>query len=210
MKRVLQSWPILLLLCAASTSTHAQLYKWVGPDGKVTYSDAPPPPAVSSVESRALPSGGASTANLPFELAEAVKNYPVTLYTTSNCAPCDEGRTLLSQRGIPFTEKTVNTNDDVARLREVGGDGQLPFLTIGRSRERGYAAGSWNGALTAAGYPQTSRLPKSYRNPAAEAAAPAPKPATAKREEPSEQAAGSPPASDVPPATGNAPPGFRF
>lgn len=207
MKRMLQSCSLLLLLCAASA--HAQLYKWVGADGKVTYSDTPPPKTASRVETRSLTIGGASAADFPFELAEAIKNSPVTLYTSRNCIPCDDGRKLLSGRGVPFNEKTVNSNEDIAQFKQAGGDGQLPLLTIGRMRERGFEPGAWNSALSAAGYPETSKLPKTYRNPQAEAAAPAPKPATASQEG-SDRTVSSPGATELPPAIGNAPPGFRF
>lgn len=212
-KRTLTLWqPVLLMtLLACAASAQAQLYKWVGPDGKITYSDAPPPSSATRVEAKTLASDGPGTAGLPYELAEAVKSHPVTLYSTTNCAPCDEGRSLLSQRGIPFSEKTVTSKDDAEQFKKVGGDTNLPFLLVGRNKQRGFEASAWNAALTTAGYPETSRLPKSYRNPQAEAAAGV-KPAVAKADKPPVKA-NTPvdtPASELPPATGNAPPGFRF
>ncbi|WP_206047114.1 DUF4124 domain-containing protein, partial [Noviherbaspirillum denitrificans] len=85
MKRILQSCTILMLMCVGSA--YGQLYKWVGPDGKVTYSDAPPPSTATRVETKAVSIGGVSTADLPYEVAEAVKAHPVTLYTTKDCQP---------------------------------------------------------------------------------------------------------------------------
>lgn len=199
----------MLLVCAASA--HAQLYKWVGPDGKITYSDVSPPSVATRVETRSIQAGGPNVVDLPFEVAEAAKGHPVTLYSTRNCIPCDDGRKLLTERGIPFSEKTVNTADDMAQLRQVGGDGQLPMLTVGRVREHGFASNAWHAALTAAGYPETSRLPKTYRHPPAEAATPAPK-AAMKQDgaQSTEKTASTPSATELPPAIGNAPPGFRF
>jgi glutaredoxin len=199
---------LFIALFAASAATYAQLYKWVGPDGKVTYSDAPPPASAKTVETKPVNGAGSGNASFPFELAEAVKNHPVTLYTGEKCAPCDEGRALLNARGIPFSEKTVSTNADLDRLRQAGGDA-LPLLIIGRTRQKGFEQGAWNSALTAAGYPDSNKLPKSYRYPQAEAAAPAAKSAQAKhsgKEAPVEDSR----AEDLPPAAGNAPPGFRF
>lgn len=199
---------VLLALCAGSA--HAQLYKWTGPDGKVTYSDAPPPSSAKQVETKNLSVGGVNTADFPFELAQAAKASPVTLYTTSNCSACDDGRRLLAARGIPFSEKTVNSNEDLAQFQKAGGEGQrLPLLAVGRARERGFEAGAWNSALTAAGYPETSMLPKNYRAPQAEPAAPAPKAVSARNNAPGKKAEPQP-ATELPPATGNAPPGFRF
>jgi glutaredoxin len=206
MKPALRSSLLICLLYAAGA--HAQLYKWVGSDGKITYSDTPPPSTAKQVERKNLQEGGISTADLPFELAEAVRNNPVTLYTTAKCAACDAARSLLSRRGIPFQEKTVVSNDDIAKLREAGGESQLPFVTVGRSKQQGFESGAWNSLLSAAGYPETSILPRSYHAPQAEAAAPKAAPKTAARE-PEKQAEERRP-DDLPPATGDAPPGFRF
>ncbi|OGB22208.1 MAG: glutaredoxin [Burkholderiales bacterium RIFCSPLOWO2_02_FULL_57_36] len=198
---------LLILLCSAGA--HAQqLYKWVGPDGKVTYSDVPPPPTIKQVEKKSASFGTAAASNLPFELAEAARSHPVTLYTSPQCAPCDSGRTLLNSRGIPFAEKTVTNNEDIAQLRQAGGDGQLPLLVIGRNKHKGFESVGWTASLTAAGYPETSKLPASYRNPAPEAAAPPPKTAASQAASGAQAPVTS--IEDLPPASGNAPPGFRF
>lgn len=206
MKRTL--WSLCFLLCA--TSAQAQLYKWVGPDGKVTYTDSPPPSSAKQVETKAVAGGGVNTSGLPYELSEAVKNHPVTLYTTSNCVPCDEGRKLLTERGIPYSEKTVNSKEDNAQFKKVNSEGRLPFLLIGRKQERGFERSAWDLTLTAAGYPETSKLPKSYRNPPAEAAAPAPKAVASAQERQTTTVEAAPGATELPPPAGNAPPGFRF
>jgi len=203
--------PAALLCCAALA--HAQLYKSVGPDGRVTYSDTPPA-AAKQVETRPLSSASAATAPLPYELAQVAKVQPVTLYTADKCVPCDAARSFLSARGIPYAEKTVSSNEDIAALRAAGGDAQLPLLTIGRSREKGFEESAWNTALTAAGYPKSSQLPAGWRNPAPQGAAPRSAARTAASEAPAASAPGSTAApaaaSEAPPATGKAPPGFRF
>ena len=209
MNRVLPTCTALLLMVAASA--HAQLYKWVGPNGKVTYSDVPPPASASRVETKPVGAGNVNTGGLPYEVAEAAKNHPVTLYTARSCVPCDDGRKLLTARGIPFSEKTVNTAEDAARFRQMGEDGQVPVLFVGRSKQRGYEPGAWNGTLSAAGYPETNKLPKSYHNPPAEPAAPAPTAVAEKQQDDGTgRQASKPSATELPPAVGNAPPGFRF
>lgn len=216
MKLVLSA-PLLAMLLVSAAS-HAQMYKWVGPDGKVTYSDSPPPKTATRVEQKNLSGGGVNTANLPFELAEAVKNHPVTLYTSQKCVPCEDGRKFLNSRGIPFTEKTISSNEEVTRFRELAGskDAQLPLLTVGRNKETGFEAGAWGVVLNAAGYPGSSKLPVGYRNPAAESLIPAPandeasKSAQARKPAAPAAAANNRPAAVAPEASGNAPPGFRF
>lgn len=195
----------LLITLLLSANAHAQLYKWVAPDGKITYSDTPPPSSVKKVEEKSVASGP-STAGLPYELAQAVKGSPVTLYTTDKCEACSDARNLLTTRGVPYAEKTVNTNEEIAKLKQVGGEKKLPFVTIGSQKQSGFNSELWDTALTSAGYPVSSQLPKSYRNPAPESAAPKPKAAEAK----AANNIAPPPPTDTLPATGNAPPGFRF
>jgi glutaredoxin len=196
-----------LLILACATGAHAQMYKWVGPDGKVTYSDVPPPSSIKQVETKSLSGGGPSTVGLPYELSEAVKNSPVKLYTTTKCAPCDNARTMLNTRGIPFTEKTVSSNQDIEQLRKISGDSNLPVLVVGRSTQSGFDSGAWNSALTSAGYPTSNQLPANYRNGSVEPAAPKPAQDTsqAKSDAPAPNYREAPP-----PPAGNAPPGFRF
>jgi hypothetical protein len=71
----------LALACTATLDAHAELYKWVGDDGKVTYSDTPPPRSAKKVEVKEIEISTSGAADLPFELAEARKKNPVTLYT---------------------------------------------------------------------------------------------------------------------------------
>jgi glutaredoxin len=200
--------PIALLACA--TLAQAELYKSVGPDGRVTYSDTPTARA-QPVDTRKAPAASVSGTALPYELALVVKAHPVTLYTSDKCPPCFTARNLLGKRGIPYTEKTVSSDEDIAALAAVGGEARLPLLTVGKAREQGFEEGAWNRALSAAGYPQTSQLPASWRNPPPQAAAPtqaAPTvpvaPPVAQGREPARL-----PAEAAPPA-GKAPPGFRF
>ncbi|GGC76351.1 glutaredoxin family protein [Undibacterium terreum] len=197
----------LLLLSAGmllALDASAQMYKSVGPDGKVTYSDVPPPPSVKKVELKPI-GGGAeiSTNNFPADLAAAVSKSPVSFYTTTTCTVCGEARNMLKAAGIPFVEKTVKTNEDIEKLKQVSGGGMLPVLVVGSKKMAGYESGEWRTTLTSAGYPASNRLPKDYRYPAAEPAAPPPPPAA----KPAEAAA---PATNTPAASGASASGFRF
>ncbi len=158
-----------LLLCMAGAG--AQVFKWVDEKGVVHYSDTPPPPSQKKVELKSF-NGGGGGADLPFELAEAARNFPVTLYTTVPCGPCDQGRALLQARGIPFSEKTVSTGDDQKKLSEAGGAGQLPLLVVGSNKLVGFESAMWNQALSDAAYPAERILPASYQYAKAESAAP--------------------------------------
>ena len=163
----------LLVLAAGSFSpvsqAQQQIYRIVGPDGKVTFSDQPPPAAskarVTSYGSDSA--GAAATAALPFELRKVAVQYPVTLYTGESCAPCVSARSMLSTRGIPFSEKIVTSNEDSQALKRLSGESMLPILTIGSQQLKGFSDAEWTQFLDAAGYPKSSVLPASYRQAAA-------------------------------------------
>ncbi len=142
------------------------IYRIVGPDGRATFSDKPP--ATSEKATALSPSGrsaqAAGAAELPFELREAMNRYPVTLYTGENCEPCNAARNLLTRRGVPYTERTITTAQDIDALKRMGMEATVPSATIGGQRLKGYSEGEWEDYLNAAGYPTTSRLPSTYRN----------------------------------------------
>ncbi len=150
-------------VCAATLlmagSVHAQrVYKIVGADGRITFSDKQPVAAEKVTTTEGGKTGDVAGAALPFELRQVMTKFPVTLYTSSNCVPCSAGRTLLSGRGIPFFEKTVNTNEDADALQRISGENSLPVLTIGGQLIKGYASSEWMQFLDAAGYPASSAL----------------------------------------------------
>lgn len=153
----------LLLLTGAAAQAQT-LYRSVGPDGRVTFSDTPPPNATNKAAGSTAGSGPANAgAALPYELQQTVNRYPVTLYTSDSCAPCASGRNLLTARGIPFSERMVSTAEDVAALQRLAGDASLPLLTIGSQQIIGFSDAEWNQYLDAAGYPKTPQLPSAYR-----------------------------------------------
>ena len=158
----------LVIGLAAAPVLAQGVYRIVGPDGRVTYSDQPPPANVNArpVGSATANSAASANAQLPFELRQVSSRYPVTLYTSADCAPCNSGRNLLNSRGVPYVEKTVNTAQDTEALKRLSGETSLPFLTIGTQQIKGYSDAEWTQFMDAAGYPKQSVLPSNYRRPA--------------------------------------------
>ncbi len=153
----------------AGAASAQQVFRIVGPDGKVTFSDKAPPvsAAAKAPSTTTNVAAGASGTALPFELRAVVAKFPVTLYTGDNCGPCGSARSMLITRGVPFTEKTILTVEDTQALQRISGDNSLPFATIGGQQLKGYSDIEWTQFLNAAGYPGSSVLPPSYRAPAA-------------------------------------------
>ena len=199
-------------LVFASGAQAQTVYRIVGADGKVTFSDKPP---VNADQGKVASTGiGAKTDSsgtvLPLELRQVVSKYPVVLYTSAKCAPCDAGRTFLMSRGVPFSERTVNTQEDSESLQRLTGENSLPYLTIGSQRIKGLSDLEWTQYLDAAGYPKKSTLPAGYKY-----AAPAPlvtvqKPPTVKAEEKAPAPVAEPAANRPPPPSPSNPAGITF
>jgi glutaredoxin len=161
----------LIAFGAACDASAQQIYKIMGPDGRITFSDKPPaetpagpkaqPAKVVPYTASASPSGGAAAA-FPLELRQAVSRYPVTLYAATGCETCARGRQFLITRGIPFTERLIVTQEDLDALSRLANTQSVPLLTIGSQQLRGFSDLEWTQFLDAAGYPKTSQLPPSY------------------------------------------------
>ncbi len=150
----------------AVAGTAAAQYKSIGPDGRVTYSDVAPPAGARVVEQKKPNGAGTSTVPLPFELQQVATKYPVTLYTGDRCAPCEQARNYLRARGVPFVEKTVTSDDDIALFKRQSPDGTAPVIAVGGRRSVGFSQVAWAGLLDNAGYPAVAALPRDYQNPA--------------------------------------------
>ncbi|WP_426339379.1 DUF4124 domain-containing protein [Pseudoduganella sp. S-14] len=205
----------LLLLLLTASAAHAQMYKWKDEKGVTHFTETPPPATAKKAEVKNYNTAGAGGAELPAELAEVVRARPVVLYTTPNCgAGCNMARTLLANRGIPYREKTVSTNDDFDAMKKAGSEGQVPFLLVGRTRQIGFEQGAWDSALTQAGYPTEKMLPPGYSNPpptpAAPPRAPSAEEVAAGKAEADRAAAAAEKARRERETPKNAPPNFRF
>ncbi len=165
------------------SSANAQ-YKWIDADGNIGYGDHVPTTAAKILKGpRGFKSekdhGGAPEAKakqqpeqeLPPRLARIVDRFPVTLYTTTACAPCDMARQHLKRRGVPYAERTVSTGRDIQAFSELGfnPDTGIPVLVVGEDKRTGYHAAQWNQLLGSSGYPKKSALPAGYEFAEAEA-----------------------------------------
>src|SRR5688572_22610441 len=123
----------------------AQLYRWVDEKGNVEWRDTPPPPTARKSEQRNIGTPPPATGELPYSLQQAVKNFPVTLWTTSCGDACDKGRAHLSRRGVPYTERNPQSEFETFK-KETGGT-EVPVLFVGRNRTKGYLESEWDAAL---------------------------------------------------------------
>jgi glutaredoxin len=163
----------LLLIAALVSSLSAVAhdavaqYKYVGPDGRVTYSDRPPPPEVTNAKTSRIGTSGAGVAqdaDLPFAVKQAAGKYPVTVYTAPDCSPCTAAKAHLQKRGVPFSERVVRNVADTNSFKALGfSELSFPAISIGSQKQSGFEAGGLDTLLDAAGYPKSAKLPASYQ-----------------------------------------------
>src|SRR5262245_9391704 len=155
-------------LIAAATLTIAcgaafgQAYRWVDDQGRVHYTQTPPPVGARDVQRKNLKqSGAAAISDLPYATQVAVKNFPVTLYTQPDCGPpCDGARAALVKRAVPFTEISVVSQNELDEVKRIAGSATMPLLVVGSLHQTGYREDLVNSLLDTAGYPTSvSPLP---------------------------------------------------
>lgn len=155
--RVLTAFSLLVFALAVQ----AQLYRWTDEGGKVHYTDTQPPANAKNVEKKeaAHPSAAdAAAAQRSYALQQAVKNFPVTIYTSKDCGkPCKEGIEYLKKRNVPFTEKVVAKREEIDELIKLAGAPRVPVMVVGVSVLKDFEEQGWSEALDTAGYPKTAK-----------------------------------------------------
>lgn len=154
MKRIVLLLSCLLVMPICINA--GELYRWVDKSGKVHYGDAPATEAVQTERKKYYSPPPQEGEGLPFETRRALQNFPVTLYSASNCIEmCQQARDFLNKRGIPFTEKNLVTQEEINDFIKQSGSDQIPTLTVGKTYLKGFQAEQWNSELDIAGYPKT-------------------------------------------------------
>ena len=152
----------MLFVAAAILSTvcadaFGQAYRWVDQDGRVHYTQTPPPPGAKEVQRKSFQHGPMGTVDLPYATQVAAKNFPVILYTLPDCGPfCDQARALLVKRAVPFREVSVVTQKDVDEVKRLSGKNDLPLLVVGTLVQIGFQEALFNSLLDSAGYPSSA------------------------------------------------------
>ena len=143
------------LAVLAADAAAQTLYRYVDANGRVVYSDQPPPPSVKDAQTRELPENVIETDPRPLQARQAAEHFPVTLYTF-DCDVCREAQALLVKRGIPFQTVIVSEEAGAARLKALTGKQSAPVLTIGdKEIMQGYNEQRWQAMLDEAGYPRS-------------------------------------------------------
>ncbi len=186
--RIMKAYFVLVgaLLVVAGARADG-VYRWEDKSGKVYYGDTPVQDSVQ-VEKKKLGDKPVADGEMPYETRRASEKFPVVLYVSDNCGNmCADAREMLDKRGIPFSEKTLSTKQEIDAFKTLSGGEIVPTISVGKSWIRGFQVEQWNSELDIAGYPKTSP----YRNPPATAEQPTNEPVT-------EEPAAEEPAAETP------------
>ncbi|HEX6136850.1 MAG TPA: glutaredoxin family protein [Casimicrobiaceae bacterium] len=188
--KVRSSMVALSIAAALVGAAHAQaLYRYVDANGRVVYSDQPPPASARDVQPKQMPENVIETDPVPFAARQAADRFPVTLYTW-DCDVCREAQALLAKRGVPFETVIVTEEKGAARVKALTGKQSGPVLQVGEKQVLvGYNEERWQALLDDAGYPRTA---PAARPQATRAAASPPGAGAATPEAASDTAAPSP------------------
>ncbi len=130
----MQPYLILLSLLLALPAS-AGVYKWTDAQGRIQYSDTPPPAArVTQLKLQSYTG--------PVQVSRAVgADSGVTIYTTEWCGVCKRAKAFLKQNGVPFREWDVEKTDyGSVKFKQLGGSG-VPLITVGSEKMMGFDAG---------------------------------------------------------------------
>jgi hypothetical protein len=163
---------VVSALALAQTQTQ-QVYRYVDPEGRVVYSDKPPPPDARDPQAKRIGRNTIETSDLSFTAAMAQERFPVTLYTFGCGTVCDTASALLNKRGIPHTVIDVGAGDGAEKLKRLTGGLDAPALQVGDQYTTGFNENRWQNMLSDAGYPKT---PAPRTTPVGKAPSPAPEP----------------------------------
>jgi hypothetical protein len=144
---------IVAIVCADAS---AQSYRWLDKNGRVHYTQTPPPADARNVQKLDLRGSVVESSGLPYATQIAAKNFPVTLYTSADCgAPCDQARALLVKRVVPFREISVVDQQGIDEVEKIAGKDRVPLLTVGSQVQSGFLTDAYNSLLDSAGYPSS-------------------------------------------------------
>ena len=153
--RSVSAFALLLLISGLAAAQIQQVYRYIDLDGRVVYSDKPPPPTAKDAQAKRIGANSIETSDLSFAVAQAQERYPVTLYSFSCGVVCDTAQGVLNKRGVPHTMIDVSVGDGAERLKRLSGGLDAPTIQVGDQYATGFNEGKWQAMLTDAGYPKT-------------------------------------------------------
>lgn len=144
----MNKWPAFLLLAFAlcAQPAQAEIYKVIGADGRVSYTDKNPQSAAKTEKLNIQAYSGAPSASSPNASARKV-----TLLSAQWCGACRQAKAYMNSRKIAFEEWDIDRSDYArAKMRELGANG-VPVILVGKQAMVGFSAERLDAMLKNAG-----------------------------------------------------------
>lgn len=146
------------LLLMSTGALGGTLYKSIGPDGKVIYSDEPPANAriEKTLTYENLPASPLPESILRYrqELQRSVQNRlrnssrrsqdNVQLFTAAWCGYCRKAKAYLAERSIPYQEYDIDTPDGKQTFVEAGAASGIPLLLWKGKQMQGFTKAGYD------------------------------------------------------------------
>lgn len=158
MARLITALSALLLTATAAAQTTTTLYKSIGPDGKVIYSDQPDPRAQTSkrLTFENLPASPLSAETQAYleqlqksaeQRASAASQDDVVLFSAVWCGYCKHAKNYLASKRVVYREFDIDTKQGLAAYAQAGGRSGVPLLVVNGQRVSGFSSAAYDAVL---------------------------------------------------------------
>jgi glutaredoxin len=158
MVRFITALCALLLTAAVGAQSTTTLYKSVGPDGKVVYSDRPGPGArdARTLRFQNLPASPLSAETLAYvaqlqksadQRAAAAPVAEVLLFSATWCGYCKQAKSYLASKQVAYREIDIDSKQGLAAYAQAGGRSGVPLLVVNGQRVSGFSAAAYDALL---------------------------------------------------------------
>ncbi len=151
----------LVAALIAATASAQTVHRWVDANGRVQYSDQPPPPGAKDAQLRNVQGSSIQNNEASLTTTDAQKKNPVTLYVSECGDSCDSAKSFLNKRGVPHSVVDPTRSAELnKKFKDETGSNVLPVLKVGERNLTGWSESNWTSALDSAGYPKTGSFGK--------------------------------------------------
>lgn len=160
MRSLLPAFLALAYVCASDAQTTTTLYKSVGPDGKVVYSDRPDAKARDAkvLTFHNLPASPLSAQTLAYieqlqksadQRASSPPPADVVLFSAVWCGYCKQAKAYLASKQVAYREFDIDTKEGLAFFAHAGGKSGVPLLLVNGQRVSGFSPAAYDALLPA-------------------------------------------------------------
>jgi glutaredoxin len=144
------SFAFMFFVLGFGPAGHAEVYKLIGPDGKVTYTDSHSEGGNSTkvevvkIDSYAGPAEVSSVGDL-------AASRKVTIFTTEWCGVCRKAKSYMAGHGIAYDELDIEKSQFARTEFDQLGGRAVPVILIGKEKMTGFSPAKFEAMLIDAG-----------------------------------------------------------